>query len=142
MTTYAGGTRVKSGYYVDARSFTFANVERDGGVLPGEAGSRWVRVPVLAVMAAAPALGGLFVVALPFIGFGVTAYALVRAVGGRAREGARELAATVATPGLAPGEAHLAGRPAEGDGSEKPAGDERAEALAREIEEKRTSDGR
>ncbi len=137
MTTHPGGSRVKSGYYVDGRGFAFANVETDGGTLPGNPGSRWRRVPLLVVMAAAPALGGLLVVALPFIGFGLAAYAIARAVGGHARDGAKEIVATVAAPGALPGEAHLAGRPTEKSAAGEPAPDARAEALAKEIAAKR-----
>ena len=139
MTTYAGGSLVKSGYYIDAKSFAFANVEKDGGALPGAPETRWLRVPVLVVMAAAPALGGLFVVALPFIGFGLTAYAIGRALGGRVKEGAKEIAATVAAPGMAPGEAYLAGRPGEKGAEGTPAPDAKADALASEIETKRNA---
>ena len=139
MRTYAGGSPVKNGYYIHGKSFAFANIEKDGGILPGPVDARWLRVPTLAVMAAAPALGGLFVVALPFIGVGLTVYALARAVGGKAREGAKEIAATVVSPGLAPGEAHLAGRPADDGAAGEPSPDAKAEELAREIEAKRTA---
>ncbi len=140
MTTYAGGTQVRSGYYLDASSFRFTNVDRDGQALPGGADARWRKVPVLAVVAAAPVLGGLFVVALPFLGFGVTAYAVARKLGVGARKGAEELAATMAPP-FVPGEAHLTGEPA-GEGHDAAAAgaapaDERVEALEREIAEKR-----
>ncbi|HEX8910683.1 MAG TPA: hypothetical protein VF805_15870 [Anaeromyxobacteraceae bacterium] len=135
MTSYAGGTRVKSGYYVDTSALGFAQVARDGGTLPGGSERSYTRVPVLLVMAAAPVLGGLFVVALPFIGFGVAAYAIGKKVAGLGRAGAREVAATVAPP-LVPGEAHLTG-----EAGEKKAGapvkDERIDALASEIDAKR-----
>lgn len=135
MTTFVGGTQVKSGYYMDASSFSFTNVEKDGGSLPGGPETRWKRVPVVLVVAAAPVLGGLFVVAFPLIGFGVAAYAIGRKLTHRARAGAKEIAATVA-PGWAPGEAHLTGeRPKEGSG-EAPA-DERMENLEKEIDAKR-----
>ncbi len=112
MTTYAGGTRVRSGYYAEATRWQLVNVEVDGTPLPGGADARYVEVPVVALLAAAPLLGGLFVVALPFIGVGMTAYGLARRLGSRARAGAVELAATVATPAALPGEAHLTGRAA------------------------------
>jgi hypothetical protein len=131
--TFQGGMQVKSGYYVDARSFAFANVERDGGALPGGPERRFRRIPTLAVMAAAPALGGLFVVALPFIGFGVAAQALVRALAG----GAREVAATVVTPAIPAGSTALTGQPAEKGAAAAPGTSEPAEELAREIEEQR-----
>ncbi len=131
--TYAGGTQVKSGYYVNTKHFSFANVEKDGGTLPGGSEARFLRVPVLAVMAAAPALGGLFVVALPFIGFGVMAYAIVRRVAG----GAKEVAATVTTPAMPAGSTALTGTPA-GKGTAGEKGEHAAtEELAKEIEARR-----
>jgi hypothetical protein len=133
--TYEGGTRVKSGYYVNARSFEFANVSSDGAALPGGPEKKFLRIPTLAVMLAAPALGGLFVVALPFIGFGVAAHAVVRKFAG----GAKEVAATVATAPMPVGSTALTGTPAEkgatGEKAEHPA----TEELAKEIEEKRSS---
>lgn len=138
MTRYTGGTRVRSGYYIDASSLGFVNVEKDGTALPGGAERRFVRIPTLAVMAAAPALGGLFVVALPFLGFGMGAVALARKLGAGAREGATQLAATVAAPAAAPGMAHLAGQPPREAKDGAPAApDPAAEKLAREIEEQR-----
>jgi hypothetical protein len=135
MTTYAGGTQVKSGYYVDTSSFGFAHVTRDGGRLPSGEGRSYTRVPVVLVLAAAPVLGGLFVVALPFIGFGVTAYAVGKRLAGLGHAGAREVAATMAPP-FVPGEAHLTGEASEKDAG-APAKDERIDALQGEIEAKR-----
>ncbi len=131
--TFAGGTRVSSGYYIDARSFSFANVEKDGTVLPGTPDKRFFRIPTLAVMAAAPALGGLFVVALPFLGFGMVAYAVAKKLG----VGAKEVAATVATPAMPVGSTALTGTPAEKSATGEPATDAKAEELASEIEGKR-----
>jgi len=137
MTTYVGGTQVKSGYYMDVAKMSFAKVEKDGGALPGGPEARWKRVPVALVVAAAPVLGGLFVVAFPFIGFGVAAYAIGRKLTSRARAGAKEIAATVA-PTWAPGEAHLTGEPPKsGEGEAAPAQDERMRELEKEIAEKR-----
>ena len=132
--TYEGGTQVKSGYYVDAKSFSFANIEKDGGALPGGSAKKFVRVPTLVVMAAAPALGGLFVVALPFIGFGVAINAVVRAFAGHARE----VAATVATPAMPAGSTALTGRPADEGATGEPAAHAATEELAKEIEAKRS----
>ena len=133
--TYTGGTPVKSGYYIDARSFAFANIEKDGGTLPGGAGNKFARIPTLMVIAAAPALGGLFVVALPFIGFAVVAKAMLRAVAG----GAKEVAATVATPAMPVGATAFTGKPAEKGATGELAEDAKAEELAKEIEAKRSA---
>ncbi len=133
MATYAGTTQVKSGYYVNARSFELVNVEKDGGTLPGGPDAKFLRIPVLLAMVAAPALGGLFVVALPFIGFGVVAQGLVRKLAGSAKE----VAATVATPAMPAGSTALTGKPTEKGATGEPGKDEATEGLAREIQAKR-----
>jgi hypothetical protein len=132
--TFAGGTQVNSGYYVDAHSFAFANVEKDGSALPGGPEKKFVRIPTVVAMAAAPALGGLFVVALPFLGFGMLAVAIAKKLG----VGAKEVAATVATAPMPAGSAALTGKPAEKGATGEPAKDAKAEELAREIEARRS----
>ena len=82
---------------------------------------------------AAPLLGGLFVVALPFIGFAVFGHAVVRAFAG----GAKEVAATVVTPAMPAGSAALTGKPPEKGATGEPAEDAATEGLASEIEAKR-----
>ena len=138
MKTYAGNDKVARGYYLNRKTFAFAHVAADGGALPGGPEARFVQVPVALVLAAAPVLGGVFVVTLPFIGFGVAAWAVGRALKGGARAGAREIAATVAPP-FVPGEAHLAGKPGEkgAEGGAGAAKDARIEELEREIAGKR-----
>ncbi len=132
--TFESGSRVSGGYYVNTRSFELVNVEKDGSVLPGKPGTKFLRIPTLLAMAAAPALGGLFVVALPFIGFGVAIHAAVRAISGSAKE----VAATVATAPMPAGSTALTGTPAEKDASGKPEGHSETEKLAKEIEAKRS----
>ncbi|MGZ6079059.1 MAG: hypothetical protein ACXWK6_14800 [Myxococcaceae bacterium] len=112
MKTYAGADQVTRGYYLAPSTLNFTNVDKDGSRLPGGRDARWVRVPAPLVLAAAPVLGGLFVVTLPFIGVGLIAWALARALTGGARQGVREIAATVVPP-FVPGEAHLSGKRAE-----------------------------
>ena len=137
MTTSIGGTVVRSGYYWNLGKWEVIPVERDGGALPGGRGDKFLRLPVLAVLVLLPLLGGLFVVFLPVIGFVLTFEAAVRPIVGLFKRSARELASTV-TPGWAPGEAHLTGKPAEKkDEQGPPRQDERLEKLEKEIEEKR-----
>ena len=131
--TYAGQTQVRSGYYVNARSFELVNVEKDGGTLPGGPDAKFVRIPVLVAMIAAPALGGLFVVAFPLIGLGVIGQAVFRALTGSARE----VAATVATPAMPAGATALTGKPAEKGATGEPSKDTATDALAKEIEARR-----
>ena len=138
MTTSIGGTAVRSGYYWNLGKWEVIPIERDGGQLPGGRGDKFLRIPVLAVLMLLPLLGGLFVVFLPVIGFVLAFQAAVRPIVGLFKKSAEELASTV-TPGWAPGEAHLTGKPAEKAKDEKapPAADERLEKLQQEIEKKR-----
>ena len=140
MASFPGGTAVKRGYYIDGRQFEFATVERDGDALPGEPDRCWLRLPVIAVVAAAPALGGLFVISLPFLTFGLAAYAIAKKVATAVGAGARELGATL-SPELRPGEAHLTGKPekeatppATAEGG---SGDAKLDALESDIERAR-----
>ena len=87
----------------------------------------------------APILGGLFVVCLPFIGFAMFFRWVFETVTGSAREGARDLAATV-TPGWRPGEVHMTGRALDVKHDELPAGGAGQQALddvAAEVAERR-----
>lgn len=76
-----GGAAVHGGYYLNASRWAIEVVERDGMRLPeGEGG--WRRIPAAAALALTPVLGAMFLLALPFIGFGCMVHALAR----RARE--------------------------------------------------------
>jgi hypothetical protein len=138
MATYIGGTAVRRGYYIDGRSFGFITVERDGDALPGGPERRWLHVPVLAVIAAAPTLGSLFVMTLPFLGFGLVAWKLASKLAPAAWAGARELSATVAPP-LSTGEAYLAGAPPKDAAATPPPPDEKLDAVAADIEAARAA---
>jgi hypothetical protein len=130
------GTPVKSGYYWNAKRWTFTHVAKDGEALRGGSEDRWVRVPATLVLAAAPVLGGVFVLALPVFGAVAIGRALVRRVGGGVKESAADLAAHLA-PGPVPGEAHLTGKPGE-EHPAAPAKDPALEALEKDIEGKRS----
>ena len=140
MASFPGGTAVKRGYYIDGRQFEFATVERDGDPLPGGQDRRWIHLPVVAVIAVAPALGSLFVISLPVISFGMAAYAIAKKVASVIGAGARELGATLSTE-LRPGEAHLTGKPHTDEpaapGAQAESGDAKLDALQKEIEQAR-----
>ena len=107
--------------------------------LPGGRGDRFLRIPMVLVLALLPMLGGLFVVFLPVIGFALVAYALGKKLAALVRGGAADFASTV-TPGWRPGEAHLTGKPGQGDKDlphEHGVGDQALEALRKEIADKR-----
>jgi hypothetical protein len=138
MTTIHGGSAVPGGYYISKSNWEFFPIARDGEKLPGPASEHYLKVPTAAAFVVMPALGGLMVVFLPFIGLYLTAKAALRPLTGMFSRSAQDLAATV-TPGWAPGAAHLTGKATE----DKKAGEElrspeaRLDALAREIEERR-----
>ena len=100
---------------------------------------RYLRIHWLVALLLAPLLGGLFVVFLPFIGFAMFFQWVFRKVTGTAREGARDLAATV-TPGWRPGEVHMTGRAMDTKHAELPAGgagEKALEDVAAEVARKR-----
>ncbi len=138
MTTFSGGNSVPGGYYLSKSNWEIFPVARDGERLPGPTSEHYVKVPTAAAFVVMPALGGLMVVFLPFIGLYLTAKAALRPLTGMFSRSAQDLAATV-TPGWAPGTAHLTGKPTDdartGDAARSP--EARLDALAREIEERR-----
>jgi membrane-associated phospholipid phosphatase len=75
MTLYRGNQTVEPGLYLNLRQFSFESVE-EAKALPGTSEAIYRRVPMLALVAAAPFLGLAFVVFLPFIGFAMVAWLL------------------------------------------------------------------
>jgi hypothetical protein len=73
MKTYNSGETVKGGFYWSPRRRRFEVVQSASGVLPGEAGTSFVRVPVLLVIPLALAMSVVFVLFLPVVGFAVLA---------------------------------------------------------------------
>jgi hypothetical protein len=138
MASHAGGTRVKGGYYWQSGTWNVQLVPPEGATLRGESTDRYVKVPFPVLLAAAPVVGGLFVVLLPVAGFGVLAYGVAKRIASGASRGAAELASTV-RPGMVAGEAHLTGKA----GEEKEAGEgearapEAIEALEKEVAERK-----
>jgi hypothetical protein len=142
MARFSGGSSVPGGYYWNPRHWSVTPVERDGGRLPGPSSDRYLRIHWLTAFLLAPLLGGLFVVFLPFIGFAMFFQWAFQKVAGSAREGARDLAATV-TPGWRPGEAHMTGRALDGKHEELPAGgagEKALEDVAAEVARKRAAE--
>lgn len=73
MFSHTAGETVKSGYYWSRRGWRFEVVQPPAGVLPGEGGTTYVRVPLPLMIPLALLMGGGFVLFLPLIGFGVMA---------------------------------------------------------------------
>ncbi len=139
MARFSGGSRVPGGYYWNPRHWSITPVTDDGGMLPGKSSDRYLRIHWLLALLLAPIVGGLFVVFLPFIGFAMFFQWAFQKLTGTAREGVRDLAATV-TPGWRPGEAHMTGRAVDAKDADLPAGGagERAlEDVAAEVARKR-----
>jgi hypothetical protein len=128
MTRYAGGTKVEGGYYWQSGSWNVELVPPAGGTLPGDASAEYVRVPFPLLLAAAPVVGGLFVVLFPVAGFGLFAYGIAKRIAAGASRGAAELASTV-RPGMVAGEAHLTGA-----AGEKKEGEARAPESIEKLE--------
>ena len=75
---HQGGTNVKGGYYWNTAGRKVVTIDGKEGTLPGGPMQKYVRVPTLLFIALAPVLGALFVVFLPFIGFGMLLILLVQ----------------------------------------------------------------
>jgi hypothetical protein len=98
MTKYMGGEHVKAGFYWNFAEWNAHIAPPEGGPLPGKPDAAYVRLPLLAVLVLAPAMGALYAFFLPFIGFAM----LVAYLAGRLRRPATtppavEAAGTVVT---------------------------------------------
>jgi hypothetical protein len=124
MTRYQGGSTVPGGYFLDLRHWSFRAVSGDEGQLPGDETSRYVKVPLIAVIPGVLLISLAFLVFFPFIGFALAGKAAFNALRGVA-QGAAD--ATLAGS-MTPGEAYLAGEPEEKDpAAPKPADAELAQ---------------
>jgi hypothetical protein len=72
MTTYRGNETVQPGFYINVRGLSFEAIEQPKA-LPGNSSAIYRRVPVAAMLAAAPLIGLAFLVFLPFIGIAMVA---------------------------------------------------------------------
>ena len=68
MTPIHGGETVKGGFYWNLAKWDATFVEGREGILPGDARDDYRRIPVALALLAAPLMGALFVMFLPFIG--------------------------------------------------------------------------
>jgi hypothetical protein len=76
--TRRGGERAEAGFYWRGAAWEIVPVSGPGGVLPGNEGERYLRIPTFAMLLLAPVMGALLVVFLPFIGFALLAGHLLR----------------------------------------------------------------
>lgn len=107
MEKRIGGTAAKNGFYWNLAKWEMTMVPRQGGILPGDAGQRYLKVPILALLVVAPLMGAVYAMFLPFIGFAMLFTFLGRKAFAIGRSGAADVAATMA-PDWRPGEAYLA----------------------------------
>jgi hypothetical protein len=138
MTTFKGGSAVKSGYYLNASRWAIEPVARDGERLPVGKGE-WMPIPTVAALLLTPILGATFLMFMPLVGFYLTLQAITAPIVHMIRGSAKDLAATM-SPGWAPGEAHFTGKSSDSTKVEEKgpiAGDGKLDALEKEIEDKR-----
>ena len=107
MMRHEAGMAAKTGFYWDLTNWAMVMVPKEGGVLPGETGHRFFKVPVIGLLVAGPMMGALYVFFLPFIGFAMVFNYLVKK-GIAALKGGVADAATTMSPAWRPGEAYLA----------------------------------
>jgi hypothetical protein len=115
------GTMVKGGFYFNRNKLDIVTVTGKQGMLPGADGQRYHRVPVLAMLLAAPVLGGLFVMFMPFIGFALILQHLARLAGSGVKRAGRSLLFLV-TPTWRPGEAYFTDKDGENTHAKESAG--------------------
>ena len=72
MTTRKAGTTAKGGFYFNVKTWELTLHRKDGDTLPGGTTDLYVRIPTVALLVLGPAMGFLFVIFLPLIGFALT----------------------------------------------------------------------
>jgi len=100
-----GGHTVKAGTYWNMANGNRVQMEQEGA-LPGSGTTRYIKVPVAVMLMAAPVIGLLFAVFLPFIGIAMT----LSLIGKKLANTVTEAAAGSMSFGWRPIEAYLAGK--------------------------------
>jgi len=100
-----GGHTVKAGTYWNLSNGSRVQMEQEGA-LPGDGKTRYIKAPVAVMLMAAPVIGLVFAVFLPFIGIVMT----LNLIGRKLMEGVVSAAAGSMSFGWRPIEAYLAGR--------------------------------
>jgi hypothetical protein len=80
MTRWSGGAKVPAGFYWRKSGWEIVTLSGAGGVLPGGRDERYFKIPVLAMLALAPAMGAALVMFLPLTGFYMAGREIVRKV--------------------------------------------------------------
>jgi len=100
-----GGHTVKAGTYWNMANGNRVQMEQEGA-LPGSGTTRYIKAPVAVMLMAAPVIGLLFAVFLPFIGIAMT----LSLIGKKLANTVTEAAAGSMSFGWRPIEAYLAGK--------------------------------
>jgi hypothetical protein len=83
FSKHNGGDVVPPGFYWNLKQWEAQIVPRPGAGLRGEPTSRYLRMPLVALLVVAPLMGAVYAFFLPFIGFALVMAYLVRGIGGR-----------------------------------------------------------
>jgi hypothetical protein len=135
MAFIHGGETVKGGFYWNMANWDATFVEGEQGVLPGTAADAFRRIPVVAALLAAPIMGALFVMFLPFIGIVLLMQQAGLAAVALAGRGVERVMMAV-SPSWQPGMAYFAGRKRNGSKGDTATPDA-LDALEKEIDERR-----
>ena len=100
-----GGHTAAAGTYWNLANGSRIDMQSEG-VLPGGQGAKYIKAPAVVMLAAAPLLGLLFAVFLPFIGIAMALQLAAKKVG----SGLKEAAAASTSFAWRPIEAYLMGR--------------------------------
>jgi hypothetical protein len=109
-----GGHKVAAGTYWNLANGSRVQMEQEG-VLPGDQKTRYIKAPVAVMLMAAPLIGLVFAVFLPFIGIAMT----LSLIGKKLVDGVASAAAGSMSFGWRPIEAYLAGRKRKKEAREK-----------------------
>jgi hypothetical protein len=107
MTKRTGGMAARNGFYWNLRKWEVTLVPKQGGILPGDAEDRYLKIPVAGLLVLAPLMGAAYAMFLPFIGFAMLFAFLGRKALAMTRVSAVGVGATMGGT-WRPGEAHLA----------------------------------
>jgi hypothetical protein len=107
LTKRIGGTAAKNGFYWNLGKWEMTLVPKQGGILPGDASDKYLKVPVVALLVVAPLMGAAYAMFLPFIGFAMLFTYLGKKALAMGRSEAVGVAATMSA-NWRPGEAYLA----------------------------------
>ena len=106
MKLWTAGQQVPTGLYVAPKALDVRYVGSDNETLQGTENAVYLRIPTLVLLAVAPALGGIFVMAFPFLVLGFTAMVTATVGYKFARQAAQRLV-VYASPDWAPSAAYF-----------------------------------